>query len=37
VSLPSTYFINASGDIVSGINGAMEEQTLEQEIQRLLA
>lgn len=35
-SLPTTYFINRDGEIVSGARGAMEESTLEAEIKKLM-
>lgn len=35
-SLPTTYFINKDGEIVSGARGAMEESALESEIQKLI-
>lgn len=35
-SLPTTYFINRDGAIVSGTRGAMEESTLESQIKKLI-
>ena len=35
-SLPTTYFINRDGEIVSGARGAMEESALEAQIKKLI-
>ena len=35
-SLPTTYFINQDGEIVSGARGAMEESALEAQIKKLI-